>query len=584
MPIPKIIHQTNATKELPEIYKSYQKRLLEIHPDWEYRFYDDIECRNTVERYFPSLLPIYDNYPANIQRVDIFRIVAIYAVGGFYLDLDIVCLKKLDTLCEFNCVFGEEKTLTQVEAKELGHRDTVRVANYMFGCEHHHPFLLHVLEEIVKRGQKKIITENDILETTGPGLITTVYHDCKEQYRDIVLLPNKDRECPSLYCKGVSCHFGNYANHRHLGSWRWQHAGSFNINIPREKESLPEQLYKKALSCIQSKINKITIPGDIYILETYRDKQYDGLTSVFQRTCKTGILMEDTRDLQNAKVLVSGIPFLYVDKISPSNTNIIYTTFETDRIPAFWVETINSYYDYCIVPHPYIKTVFENSGVRIPVKAIHQGFTRYKRMNRNININDEFRIGFLGVPVERKNLLKLFQACLTLREKIPELKLHIHAAQLYDWMDVAAVESIKFSSMVKWTDGRLSENEIAQWYNNLSCYVFPSSGEGWSFTPRESLYLGIPTIISDIPVHDELVESRFYKVISPRGQEDAIIGGHIYGKWNRVEVADIKNAIYEVYENYNYFQEKAVEGSRWIEDKWTNEETEQWILKYLNSI
>lgn len=58
MPIPRIIHQTNGTKELSDIYKSYQNRVIEIHPDWEYRFYDDIECRNTVEQYFPYLLPI----------------------------------------------------------------------------------------------------------------------------------------------------------------------------------------------------------------------------------------------------------------------------------------------------------------------------------------------------------------------------------------------------------------------------------------------------------------------------------------------------------------------------------------------
>lgn len=614
MPIPKIIHQTNATRKLPGIYRAGQKLLIDLHPDWEYRFYDDIECRNTVERYVPDLLPVYDNYPANIQRVDLFRIVAIYAIGGFYLDLDIVCFKKLDKLCPFNCVFGEEKTLTRAQTEELGHRDSVRVANYMFGSEPGHPFLLHILNEIIKRGQKKIVNEDDVLESTGPGLITTVYHDCKKHYRNIVLLPNRDRKCPSPYCGGaVSCHFGNFAAHLHLGSWRWGIGKDFNPNVPAEKEPLSDSFlyespgkprinchdllwanqgqcrsaggsYTKALSRIQLEINKIAAPGDIFVLETYGDEQYDGLTPVFQKITKIGVLKNETRSLQNAKVLVIGIPFLYVDKISSENTNIIYTTFESHRMPSFWVEAINKYYDYCIVPHSYIRAVFENSGVNIPVKAIHQGFTRYKRMNLNTRIVHEFRIGYWGIPVNRKNLRTLIQACLNLENRIPGIKLHIHVPEHYDWIDKDLIGSDQCSSIVKWTDGRLSEDEIARWYNNLSCHIVPSSDQGWSFTPKESLYLAIPTIISNLPVFDKLVESGFYKVIFPKGHKETKTGVRIERKWNTIETADIETAIFEVYKNYSYFRGKAVEGSRWIEDRWTNEETQQWVLQLLHSI
>ncbi|MEZ4548823.1 MAG: hypothetical protein R3B51_14430 [Thermodesulfobacteriota bacterium] len=66
--------------------------------------------------------------------------------------------------------------------------------------------------------------------------------------------------------------------------------------------------------------------------------------------------------------------------------------------------------------------------------------------------------------------------------------------------------------------GDVDEDGTSEWYAGLSCYVFPSSGEGWSFTPRESLYLGIPTLITDIPVHDELVRSGYYKRLFRRGR------------------------------------------------------------------
>jgi mannosyltransferase OCH1-like enzyme len=60
MAIPKIFHQTYKTKDISELYKAYQQKLLELHPDWEYRFYDDSDCKKIVTQYFPSFIPIYD--------------------------------------------------------------------------------------------------------------------------------------------------------------------------------------------------------------------------------------------------------------------------------------------------------------------------------------------------------------------------------------------------------------------------------------------------------------------------------------------------------------------------------------------
>jgi mannosyltransferase OCH1-like enzyme len=256
MPIPKLLHQINETKNLAPMFRPYQRQLLKIHPGWDYHLHDNIDMRNTLGRYFPSLVPIYDNYPFNVQRADLFRLVIVYVMGGFYVDLDVDCLNELDSLTAFNCVFGEEKTLTRTEAQALGHRDLLRVGNYMFGSSPGHPFLLRVVEEMVKRARTRITTENDILETTGPGLLTTVYHDNKKAYRDIVLLRNKDRKCLSPNCSGASCHFGKYANHHHIGSWRRQLDTRVEEYTSHEKQPLPEHSYKEALVSIQSRINK----------------------------------------------------------------------------------------------------------------------------------------------------------------------------------------------------------------------------------------------------------------------------------------------------------------------------------------
>ncbi len=582
MAIPKILYQTYKTKEIPERLEEYRRKLLELHPGWEYRFYGDDECRDLVKRFLPSFLPVYDSCSIPAQKADIFRIIAVWALGGFYLDIDVECIRSVDQLCEFHLVFAEELTLTQEQAKELGHRDRLRVGNFMFGSEQGHPFLLRILRKMAEESRREIRSENDVLESTGPGLVTTVYHDACEELRDIVLLRNIDRECPVT--GGVACHFGNYAIHHHEGSWRWGHVKSPKLkNFARSQKITPTEI-NKICSEIDSELERTSRPEDIYILRAYKEKPYDGLTYVFDRTSGLGIISDNTSSLEDKKVLVSGMPIMFTDKVSKQNTNVIYTTFESTSLPPDWVSAINGLFNYCIVPHQHVKKVFEDSGVSIPVSVIHQGFTRYRRKDRKALDDKTYKIGFLGVPVERKNLFKLYQACAHLLADIPELRLSVHIPDYYGGMNVEYLGMVKMSPFVDWTEGHLGENEIAEWYSGLSCYVFPSSGEGWSFTPRESLYLGVPTILSDIPVHRELIESGYCKAIPVSGREEAVFNSKVSGQWDRVAVEDIENTIRDLYLNYGSYYIKAIQGSRWIENKWTNESTQQLLLDYLTKV
>ena len=220
MAIPQNIHLLYRSKIIPDHYQQYFSKIKELHPSWNIRVYDDKDALSIVKRKFPQFLDIYTNYTLNIQRIDLFRILIVFLYGGFYLDLDMNCKKKLDELCTFNLVLGEERTFTPNELLESDHFHCLRIANYMFGSKPGHPFWIDFLNAAVKKSVILVCTENDVLETTGPGLLTNVYHQYKKKYTDIVVLKN-GKICESL-CNKVSCHFGGFAAHMHLGSWRWQ--------------------------------------------------------------------------------------------------------------------------------------------------------------------------------------------------------------------------------------------------------------------------------------------------------------------------------------------------------------------------
>jgi len=221
MTIPKIIHLVYSTPSIPEHYAVYFKSIRALHPHWEIRVYGDQEARSVVSRHMPWMTGIYDAFSMDVQRTDVFRLAVVYVYGGFYMDMDMLCLQNLDQLCGHRLVLGEEKTLTEEECADMNGCHPLRIANYMFGSIPGHPFWLAMMDGVIHRRHTIVIKADDVLDSTGPGLLTDVYHQVKEDYDDITVLFNKDRKCLK-WCERVSCHFGEYAAHFHHGGWRDQ--------------------------------------------------------------------------------------------------------------------------------------------------------------------------------------------------------------------------------------------------------------------------------------------------------------------------------------------------------------------------
>ena len=221
--IPKTLHLLCKEPAIPDIYQGYYNRMQVLHPDWTIRIYDDVDAVKIIAAHFSELLEDYQTFPKNIQRMDVFRVLAVYLYGGFYVDMDIHFLKPLDPLLKHQLVLGEEKTLRPSELHLLHHKHALRIANYMFGGVAGHPFLIDLARSAINNSRIEIKEENDILETTGPGLLTNYYHEHQHRYPDVQLLRNSTTACLKRCTPQPSCHFGDYAAHLHMGSWRWQH-------------------------------------------------------------------------------------------------------------------------------------------------------------------------------------------------------------------------------------------------------------------------------------------------------------------------------------------------------------------------
>lgn len=156
--IPKIIHQIYYQGEaaIPADYLRYRQTILDLHPDWEYYFWDEKKSRNFLQENYPEYLQLYDSYPYFIQRCDAIRYFLLHHYGGFYIDMDIEFIKPLDDLLEnYELIFSK----------------LVGFSNSIMGSIPQDPFWLQVFQELKVR-------KSSIPQKTNPLISKMAYYVC----------------------------------------------------------------------------------------------------------------------------------------------------------------------------------------------------------------------------------------------------------------------------------------------------------------------------------------------------------------------------------------------------------------------
>ena len=87
MPIPKIMHQMYKNDTLPEKMKECQDSFLNLHKDWEYKFWTDESIDNFIKTEYDWFYPVFTSFKYPIQRIDssrYFSVVLLIASVEWY--------------------------------------------------------------------------------------------------------------------------------------------------------------------------------------------------------------------------------------------------------------------------------------------------------------------------------------------------------------------------------------------------------------------------------------------------------------------------------------------------------------------
>jgi hypothetical protein len=150
--IPKIIHQTWKSNNLPIIFQKIYDYNKSTNDNFEYMLWTDdnsgLYIDEFIKKEYPKIYEIYQKIELGVQKSDIARLAILHYYGGIYIDLDILLLKNIENLFDYNL----DKLYFALEPKEqsifLWEKDNY-ICNAFFACSPKNILVGKMLDSIV---------------------------------------------------------------------------------------------------------------------------------------------------------------------------------------------------------------------------------------------------------------------------------------------------------------------------------------------------------------------------------------------------------------------------------------------------
>ena len=219
MTIPKIIHQTYKSNNLPSLFKTCKNKIIELHPDFEYRFYTDHDMYTFINNKFPQYYSAFNKLPRTIMKIDMFRYFLMYEYGGLYTDMDYLMFKSFNLL-HHNIVLPANREDNTGIPTCLG--------NCIFASRPNHPFWKLLIDSLftIDRSTTDFSNDKNIDQNilgTGPMFVYHMWTEYSKENDDI-FIPSRHLFHPPSNNNPEYIHqltkSGAYGMHICSGVWR----------------------------------------------------------------------------------------------------------------------------------------------------------------------------------------------------------------------------------------------------------------------------------------------------------------------------------------------------------------------------
>lgn len=197
--IPKIIHQSFVSNQLPLSLSENISKLKNINPDWEYRFYDDDEMVKFISKYYkPYIVNCFNkiNPKYGAARADLFRYLLIYKVGGVWLDIKSSTNEPLNNVLQSDDTFILSQWQNKISEPfqnwglhpALAHIPGGEFQQWNIISTPENPFIKAVIEKVLRNIHNynyKIngVGRMGVLRTTGPIAYSLAIEPLLKKYK-----------------------------------------------------------------------------------------------------------------------------------------------------------------------------------------------------------------------------------------------------------------------------------------------------------------------------------------------------------------------------------------------------------------
>lgn len=282
---------------------------------------------------------------------------------------------------------------------------------------------------------------------------------------------------------------------------------------------------------------------------------------------KLGFLVKTYYDSQQVAILFHN-PYSITSLESPYR--IIYTMFESDKIPDDWKDYLEAA-DLVVVPSRWCQSVFKNAGIDsvvIPLGYDESVFTYIDRRNKREE-NEYFTFLHYNAYNVRKGFLEVFKA-FTKEFTIDEPVKMIFKTTVPNPYQRFPINTDIYRN-IEIITGQTSAYDMQQLIKRSDCFVFPSRGEGFGVPPLECMATGLPVIVPNAHGITEYFDSKYMYEVKVAGSSPAMYSrykGIDVGQMVTCDVDDLRRQMRWVYEHQTEAIEKGRRSSEYVQ-QWT---------------
>jgi len=260
---------------------------------------------------------------------------------------------------------------------------------------------------------------------------------------------------------------------------------------------------------------------------------------------------------------------------------IIYTMFESTKIPADWGEYLKVA-DLVIVPSKWCQQVFAEAGIKTMVVPLGYDSNIFKFMFRENKRKEKKPFVFLHYNAfnARKGFMELFRAFTKAFDKTEPVKLILKTTLEHIPLPITGAEYPNIEIIL----GKSNEADLLKIIQQSDCFVFPSRGEGFGLTPLEAMATGMPAIVPNAHGITEYFDANYMYEVKIKETCPALYSRYKNQDVGQMVVCDIDDLAQKMRYIYEHQEEAMALGEKASEyvKAWTFEKTAHILRDIVN--